>query len=454
MSSDLNVLPLAPDEGPLHTLDRQPPGYPLHLVVSLTAVLALAVLWLVSPVDPHAAWVLTAAIGLAAFAVVAWRTGRPSRACEQDTHMLAALVAATAEVPAALRTRMPLLLVTGDGLQALFDRSGQQRYAHVGNGAIWLRADEPQELPRLAVAARQWRNGQPPDGILLSVAPALHPDAGALARRLHAARQAAIDAAHRLGGNLPSYVAVYQRLTAEPPSLAAPRWYGVSSATPLRSNRRFDTVTDAAQDEVRQTRGGRVAAVRAASLAAIVEWTERAVLTPLADRQSATSWPLYGACWIDYGPASTPGTAWDRHVEMQTDVTPAPTSASPLPWPLPQPLAEAMPRRVRPSPRLSALAHALTVLACAASAAFWAAAENNAALLERVNADLARYSATPSTEAAARRDTWQTLVADRDELARYARTGVPLRLSFGMYQGQHLIPPLNDAIASYRSPTP
>lgn len=43
---------------------------------------------------------------------------------------------------------------------------------------------------------------------------------------------------------------------------------------------------------------------------------------------------------------------------------------------------------------------------------------------------------------------------DRDELDRYARTGVPLNLSFGLYRGAQLIPRLNDAIAAWQPPAP
>ncbi|WP_157977803.1 OmpA family protein, partial [Paraburkholderia kururiensis] len=48
----------------------------------------------------------------------------------------------------------------------------------------------------------------------------------------------------------------------------------------------------------------------------------------------------------------------------------------------------------------------------------------------------------------------QALISDRDELDRYARIGVPLRLSFGMFRGARLVPSLNEAIASYVPPPP
>ncbi|HWX11210.1 MAG TPA: OmpA family protein [Trinickia sp.] len=470
MKSDLHVLSAASSR----TLDHghEGLGYPFRVMIVFAAALALAVIWLVLPVGRGVAWTLTASIGIVALLLVWWCTRQLSRAREQSVHVLAALGAATADIPVRLRTRMPLVLVTGDGMAALFNRNDEERFTHVGDGAIWLRVDRPQDLPRLAVAVRQWRDGRAPDGIVLSVAPSLHAGADMLTQKLRTVRQAVADAASMLGARLPGYVAVYQRLTIEgsprapqeatmgrgataQATLATPQWYGVSSATRLADAQRFEPVIRAAENEVRRAAGDRIAASRAAALASIIGWTQRVVIGALTDRQQPTTqWALYGAGWIDCGPESGRGKPWERDVEMQTQVAPAAVADSPLPWPLPQPMIEAMPRRLWMSPRMAAFAHALALLACAAAVACWGAAKNNQALLTRVGADLGRYSMIPAPHDAAKRDALQALVGDRDQLDRYARTGVPLRLSFGMYRGAQLMPALNDAIASYVPPPP
>ncbi|KVU56548.1 flagellar motor protein MotB [Burkholderia ubonensis] len=453
MKPDLPVLSAAsarpPDRG------HEGLGYPSRLMAAFAAALALAVIWLVLPLGPGVAWMLTVIVGLVALALIGWCTYRLSRAREQSAHVLTALGAVTADIPANLRTRMPLVLVTGDGLPALFDRIGETRHAHVGDGGIWLRVDRPQDLPRLAVAVRQWRDGRAPDGVVLSIAPALHTGTDVLVQKLRVIRQAVADAARMLGTRLPGYVAVYQRLATGPVGFATPEWYGVSSAAHLMDADRFEPVIRAAEDAVQRAMGDRAAASRAAALASIIGWTQRVVLGALADRQlPATPWALFGAGWIDCGPATGPNGPWERDVELQTRVRRSTSAASPTPWPLPQPLIEAMPRRYWLSPRVAAAAHALALLACAAAAAFWGAARNNEALLTRMGADLGRYSMIPADHGAAKRDALQVLVADRDQLDRYARNGIPLRLSFGMYRGAQLMPALNDAIASYVPPPP
>ncbi len=424
-------------------------------MVAFAAVLGLAVIWLVLPLDSGVAWTLSVIAGIASLALTAWCTCKLVRARSQSEHVLTALGAATADIPVKLRTRMPLVLVTGDGLPALFDRTGEVRRVHLGDGGIWLRVERPLDLPRLAVAVRQWRDGRAPDGVVLSVVPALYAETDTLTQNLRAVRQAVADAARMLGTRLPGYVAVYQRLTTGPVDLSTPAWYGVSSAARLAVGERFESVVRAAENEVQRATGDCIAAARAAALASIIGWTQHVVLGPLTDRQQpAAPWALFGTGWIDCGPASASRNPWERDVEMQTHVARVTATASPTPWPLPQSLIEAMPRRYWMSPRRAAVGHALALLACAAAVAFWGAARNNEALLDRIAADLDRYSTIPAKHDAAKRDALQVLVADRDQLDRYARTGIPLRLSFGMYRGAQLMPVLNDAIASYEPPPP
>ncbi len=452
-------------------------GYPLRLMVVFAVVLALAVIWLVAKPAQGLAWVLTVAIALCAALLVFWRTRLLGGARESGAHVLAALGAATADIPLRLRTRMPLVLVTGDDLPALFDRHDGQRFAHVGDGAIWLRVDRPQDLPRMAVAVRQWRDGRAPDAVVLSLAPARHTDAEVLTQSLRVIRQAAADAARMLGSRpLPGYVAIYQRLatngatdglsgslkalflehgTTGPTDLLTPQWYGVSSGSRITGTQPLGEVIRAAENEAWRVADSRLPATRAAALWSIIGWTQRVVAHALVDaRQPASPWALHGIGWIDCGPSCGPGRPWESDVLMQTRVARAPLAASPTPWPLPQPLIRSMPRRFWMSPRVVALAHALTLLGCAAVAAFFFSIRHNQALLTRVGADLGRYSMIPNAHDTAKRDALQALVNDRNELERYARTGVPLPLSFGMYRGARLIPPLNDAIASYQPPPP
>ncbi|WP_240160723.1 OmpA family protein [Burkholderia sp. Ax-1719] len=448
-------------------------GYPLRAMVLFAVALALAVIWLVSRLPAGLSAALAGAILLAGSALMFWRTRLVTVARRDYAHVLAALGSATADIPLRLRTRMPLVLVTGDDLPALFDRHNGARFAYVGDGAIWLRVDRSQDLPRIATAVRQWRDGRVPDGIVLVVSPARYTDEDTLSQSLRVVRQATADAARMLGSRpLPGYVAVYQRLSSgglrgltqglvhghsATPSADAPtpQWYGVSSGTQGLDTQHFTTVIRAANNEAIRDADGIVSATRAAALASIMGWTQRVVIHALVDtRQPAAPWALYGVGWIDCGPACGPGRPWESDVQRHTEVSRVPACASPMPWPLPQPLIRAMPRRFWMSPRVLALAHALVLVTCAAAAACLLSTQHNQTLLARIAADLNRYAAIPASHDAAKRDALQALVADRNELQRYASTGTPLPLSFGLYRGARLIPPLNEAITSYQPPPP
>nr|WP_242431797.1 OmpA family protein [Burkholderia ambifaria] len=437
-------------------------GYPLRTVVALSAVLALAVVGWVLPVDRGVMWGWIAIV-VALSALIVWlHTRRLAHARERNVHVIAQLGAATADLPVTLRTRMPLALVTGDGLPALFDRdTTRPRFVHVGDGAIWLRADRPQDLPRLAVAVRQWRDGHAPDCVVLSVAPGVHANDDTLSQSLRVIRQAVADACRMLGTSLPGYVAIYQRLSdanaaVEPAAgESAARWYGKSTGSAIVDMHCFDTAIDAAESDALHADGSPAAAARAAGVASMIGWTRRVVLDTLADRrQPASPWPLFGAGWVDHGPATAPGKPWEREIRSRTGIAPAALPASPLPWPLPQPLIDAMPRRSWRSPRRIAVAHVVAIVACAAIAAICGAAKNNAALMTRIGEHLERYNRIPAGQDAAKRDALRSLVSDRDQIDRYARVGVPLRLSFGTYHGAPLLPVLNEAIASYKPPPP
>lgn len=439
----------------LTTASAPPPDYAHEMLVVLAALLALAVIWLVLPAGPSEIWMLTAGVSYVALALIGWRSYQLCHAREQSGLVMAALGVATADIPAKLRTRMPLVLVTGDNLSALFDRVGEVRHAHVGDGAIWLRVDRAEDLPRLALALAQWRGGLAPDGVVLSIVPARYTDTEALTGQLRVLRQSMADTSRMMGRRLPGYVAVYQRLTTGTVPLATPRWYGISSNTRLVDDAWSDSVIQTAEHEVTRAGDSRAAAVRAAALASVIGWTQHVVFATLTDRlQPASPWPLFGAGWIDCGPASGPDNPWARDVQAQTQVTRAEATSSALPWPLPQPLIEALPRRYCVSPRVRFFAQTLAVIACAAAVAFWSSARNNQALLTRIGADLGHYSMIPTDHDAVRRDALRALVLDRDQLDRYGRAGVPLRLSFGMYRAARLLPVLNQAIASYAPPAP
>lgn len=427
-----------------------PAAYPHRTLAILAATLLLTVLWLLSPIVKELAVLLTAIVVGVAFLFVWLRTGGSSAennpaAGEVEASMHSALGDVTGEQLA----RTPILLVVGDGLEAMFDRRGNTRLIEHAGGAIWLRVDNLSDLPRLVRATSQWRGGVAPDGVVITVSPALHSHMEAFEQMLRRVRQALADASRIAGHPLPAYVGVYQRLTPGPPD-GEPEWFGTASDDTQTQASRLEGVVVAAEQ---RSGGGAMAVHRAASLASIVPWSIRAIWEPLAGTvTSARRVNVQGIAWTDCGPGVHWEHPWERSAAAHTRVRIASAEATAQPWPLPVPFVNAIRPRAHLSVFSRAALHMLTLVAFAASLAFWAVGTNNDALLQRVRTHLEQYASVEQSRDAAMRDALKALVDDRDQLDRYERLGVPLRLSFGLYRGAHLMPPLARAIASYVPP--
>lgn len=431
-------------------------GYPYRTQVAFATLLVIGLALCVVPVDATTAWIIAGLAAVLSLLLIVWLSFRLRRATVQNTVALSALSQTTSYLPLRLRTRMPLVLVIGDDLDHFFDRSGTvDTLVHVGDGAIWLRVDHLKDLPHLAVVVRQWRDGRTPDGIVLILSPSAHADAETLAQTLRLARQAGSDASRLLGKRLPGYLAVYQRVTADVKN--SPTWFGISSVRPMRDASRFDAVSQFTDLDMQRSDGDRIKAWRAAALSGLIGWTGDVVSPVLQERrQPSPPWPLYGIAWIDAGRDvhRDDSSVWCSALQARTHLGAPPCAASATPWPLPQPLIDAMPQPAWMPPHLRAFAHALCLLACVAGVAFWCASDNNKTLLAQTSEHLNRFASIPVAHDEARRDALNVLVVERDRFDRYRRIGVPIRLNFGLYHGAALIPVLNDAIASYQPPPP
>lgn len=95
---------------------------------------------------------------------------------------------------------------------------------------------------------------------------------------------------------------------------------------------------------------------------------------------------------------------------------------------------------------------ALGIFTLAAIAALLSSGWNNRQLLQRVSFDIARYDRIPMHDFGPKADAVAVLRGDAAQLDEQARNGVPLRMSFGLYQGERLRMPVLDAISSYTPP--
>ena len=154
--------------------------------------------------------------------------------------------------------------------------------------------------------------------------------------------------------------------------------------------------------------------------------------------------------------ASSAWTAWlSRHTAMQqvSGWQPAGTDSTVLSL-FPDFVLPLLPEGDGLSPRTRAWRCALGLFTLAAVAALLSSGWNNRQLLHRVSFDIARYERIAMEDYGPKADAVEILRDDAAQLDEWARNGVPLRMSLGLYHGERLRLPVLDAIRSYVPPAP
>ncbi|HBU9774700.1 OmpA family protein [Klebsiella pneumoniae] len=106
------------------------------------------------------------------------------------------------------------------------------------------------------------------------------------------------------------------------------------------------------------------------------------------------------------------------------------------------------------TPRGRAWRAALAIFTLAAVTALLSSGWNNRQLLQRVSVDIARYERIAMDDYRPKASAVRVLREDAALLDSWARNGVPLRLSLGLYHGEQIRLPLLEAIRGYVPPPP
>ena len=357
-------------------------------------------------------------------------------------------------LPGDIRRNTPLVLALSESASVQARAFGND-VVHVTDAAIWVRVDDPARLKYIADALKRWREGQGPDAVAYLVEADTAVDAATLTAATLRWRTAIDEASRAVGYPLPVCVAVYAA-EADATPLPCP-WFGLSGTLPSPPNALADQVAASALAHARWVPQEARArwACRAAQLDAAARWAAGALLPGLTDTGRGTravNCVAFGLTVVQG--ATSSASLVGRYARAMTGLTqPSPTTA-PARLPLPdallrgialQPVQLALPR---------ALAHAFVALAVAFCAVAGASAWQNRTLVARIQANMVRYQAIPPEHDAARSDALSAIRRDRTELERYARVGLPPRLSLGFYRAGALLPTLNTLIANYQPPEP
>lgn len=443
------------------TAMRRLHGYPYCTLTLWLTAMALGWLAFCSP-WPRALNLVLGISVLLASATVLTMVVRRRRARHAATQAaLTGIEKSLDGLPAELRFNIPLVLVLGEVscLNAVFG----EHDVRLNDAAIWIAVKQTSQLPHLADALKYWRDGQGPEAVVCLMRADDDHDQARQAAGVQAWRSAIARASRAIGYALPVCIAAYLQ---DGPSTDDKdgTWIGASEADPLELaplaqriarllERRLQTLTDGNTSEC-------AIAGRSVRVEMLSRWMSMHVLPLFAAhlRSGTPATPIHAFGVTTINGLGHAQSLFSHHLSLHTGLKePSSKNSAALPnhaWPLPGALLAgiaAQPAR----PALSrAISHALIWLALFFCAAAAASAWQNRMLVQRLFSHSQNYTAIAPEQHEARRGALQLLKQDRDELESYVRTGVPLRLGLGFYQGGQWLPRIHALIVSYQPPAP
>jgi outer membrane protein OmpA-like peptidoglycan-associated protein len=352
--------------------------------------------------------------------------------------------------------RHPVMLVCGDGLDALFGVvAADQLAVRTTSQGCYVRVPGLEQLPAVAAALDTLRpdwHGQ--ISVMFIVNPGAHTDNAALAGRVRAfSYQVAL--LRKRGIALPLLLVSYL-LAAQ----GEGAWFGWESDQSSLGVREDGTHLSLA-DWQRQPAAHALQTTRmrtCVQLNSAASWLAERVLPYLVPSDCP---PL--ACAITFVPTlpeSVPGHLWQQWLHDRTTLIDedenAPGDSALLPFP--DPLLALLPTHFRNEPMIRAGVLALWLSALAGVVALTSSAWENKLLVRQVTDDLRRYAAIPQPanrdgpDFGRREDAVTVLRRDALRLDNYYRQGEPLGLGLGLYRGEHLRVPLLNTISRHRLP--
>ncbi|HCI6217646.1 TPA: OmpA family protein [Klebsiella quasipneumoniae subsp. quasipneumoniae] len=404
-------------------------------------LLSALVCLLFLPVPRWGAWLIL--LVTLALIIAIWRIAR--RGAERH-------VSSTLHELPAIAYRQPVVLVCGD-LPCVWPQPSPVRVVKQG---CWIRVEKTEELPQVA---RQILSQRPEWGpqlsVLLCVCPQRHAQSDALTSALLALRWQISQLRQQTGYAVP--LALQGQVgSAMNPSLL---W---QAAIPGEAVKVWQPSCAPCFVSTWLSVGGAAALQQQVLMNSLMGWFERHVLAVLTE-ENADLPPLTPAAVLwGIGPThagSLASSAWTRWLSRHTGLTrvagwqPGETD-TPDASSLPDFILLQLPAGRGLTPWGRAGRAALAIFTLAAVAALLSSGWNNRQLLQRVGVDIARYERIAMDDYGAKASVVRVLREDAALLDSWARNGVPLRLSLGLYRGERIRLPLLEAIRRYVPPPP
>lgn len=404
-------------------------------------LLSALVCLLFLPVPRWGAWLIL--LVTLALIIAIWRIAR--RGAERH-------VSSTLHELPTIAYRQPVVLVCGD-LPCVWPQPSPVRVVKQG---CWIRVEKTDDLPQVA---RQILSQRPEWGpqlsVLLCVCPQRHAQSDALTSALLALRWQLSQLRQQTRYAVP--LALQGQVgSAMSPSLL---W---QAAIPGEAVKVWQPSCAPCSVATWLSVGGAAALQQQVLMNSLMGWFARHVLAVLTE-ENADLPPLTPAAVLwGIGPihaGSLASSAWTRWLSRHTGLTrvagwqPGETD-TPDASSLPDFILLQLPAGRGLTPWGRAGRAALAIFTLAAVAALLSSGWNNRQLLQSVGVDIARYERIAMDDYGAKASAVRVLREDAALLDSWARNGVPLRLSLGLYRGERIRLPLLEAIRRYVPPPP
>ena len=348
--------------------------------------------------------------------------------------------------------RQPVVLVCGD-LPCVWPPASPVRVVKQG---CWIRVKKTEELQQVA---RQVLSQRPEWGpqlsVLLCVCPQRHAQSDALTSALLALRWQLSQLRQQTGYAVP--LALQGQVGS-----AMSRDLLWQAAIPGEAVKVWQPSCAPCSVPAWVSAGGAAALEQQVLMNSLMGWSEQHVYAVLTEENTDLP-PLTPAAVLwGLGPslpgslASSAWTTWlSRHSGLsrvagwQPDESDTGDASA-----LPEFILPQLPAGRGLTPRGRAWRAALAIFTLAAVAALLSSGWNNRQLLQRVGVDIARYERIAMDDYRPKASAVRVLREDAALLDSWARNGVPLRLSLGLYHGEQIRLPLLEAIRGYVPPPP
>ncbi|CNI50013.1 OmpA/MotB domain-containing protein [Yersinia rohdei] len=345
-----------------------------------------------------------------------------------------------------------VVLVCGDS-HVLFPASTSFRETHQG---WYLAVKMPEQLPILAqhlAAERPALIAQ--ISVLLAIVPEQHQDRDDFSQSLRSWQRAIVQCKGWLAGIPPVWLSTWISPLAAS-SVPAERWYTVTPGLKgiQVQEAGAGTVPLVEWSQHPESRNGQEKLSSVFWMESLLLWLDEHVLNILTQRQGdvpALTPCVWGCCFTPV--AGRQDNLWQTYIRGITTLTPEITLTQDN-LPLPDVLLPYLPRRRGVSRLMQSGLMAGALCGVFLLFALLASFINNQRLVQSVGDHLSLYQRLTGTPPAPKTLAQQQLRADAQLLDDWQRSGAPMRLSLGLYQGLRLRAPLDIAINSWTPPPP